>query len=307
MANCGPSREVKELIQSAKDTFEILPDKMPGAESDTEARIVLGKKLYFEKGLSIDNTVSCNTCHNIENNGKGTDNLPTSTGVNGLKGGRNSPTVLNAGYHFVQFWDGRAKDLQEQAKGPILNPVEMAMPSEEKVIEKIKSLGDYNELFTKAFPDSANPVSYDNLAEAIAAFERTLISKSRFDKFLSGNGKALSKEEQDGLKVFLDTGCTQCHNGPLLGGNSYRKLGLVNEFKTKDKGRYDVTKNKEDMYVFKVPSLRNIALTDPYFHDGSIKNLDEAINKMGWHQLGKKLTFDEIKSMAAFLGSLSGM
>lgn len=233
------------------------------------------------------------------------DNLPTSPGAFGKNGDRNSPTVLNAGFHFVQFWDGRAADLKAQAKGPILNPVEMAMPSEKEVLKRLNEDAEYPGLFAKAYPNEKEAVTYENLAGAIAAFERTLITSSRFDDFINGDHKAISKDEQEGFKSFLSAGCTSCHSGNLLGGNSYRKIGQVNEYKTADLGLYNVTKKTEDKYFFKVPSLRNIALTGPYFHDGQVKTLDEAVQKMAYHQLGMNLSEEETKKIVTFLGTVS--
>lgn len=304
-ANCGPSPETKDLQVKAKQIIGALPAKMPGSENDSQELISLGKKLYFEKKLSLNETQSCNSCHNVEGKAAGVDNLSTSPGAFGKNGDRNSPTVLNAGFHFVQFWDGRAADLKAQAKGPILNPVEMAMPSEKEVLKRINEDSEYPALFSKAYPNEKNAVTYDNLAGAIAAFERTLVTSSRFDDFINGDHKAISKEEQEGFKSFLSAGCTSCHSGNLLGGNSYRKIGLVNEYKTADLGLYNVTKKAEDKFSFKVPSLRNIALTGPYFHDGQIKTLDEAVQKMAFHQLGIKLSDEETKKIVLFLGTLS--
>ncbi|TGM74105.1 cytochrome-c peroxidase [Leptospira mtsangambouensis] len=304
-ANCGPSPETKDLQVKAKQIIGALPAKMPGSENDSQELISLGKKLYFEKKLSLNETQSCNSCHNVEGKAAGVDNLSTSPGAFGKNGDRNSPTVLNAGFHFVQFWDGRAADLKAQAKGPILNPVEMAMPSEKEVLKRINEDSEYPALFAKAYPNEKNAVTYDNLAGAIAAFERTLVTSSRFDDFINGDYKAISKEEQEGFKSFLSAGCTSCHSGNLLGGNSYRKIGLVNEYKTADLGLYNVTKKAEDKFSFKVPSLRNIALTGPYFHDGQIKTLDEAVQKMAFHQLGIKLSEEETKKIVLFLGTLS--
>ncbi|MBM9545926.1 cytochrome-c peroxidase [Leptospira sp. 201903074] len=305
LANCGPSPETKDLQVKAKQIIGAIPAKMPGSENDTEALISLGKKLYFEKKLSLNETQSCNSCHNVEGKGAGVDNLSTSPGAFGKNGDRNSPTVLNAGFHFVQFWDGRAADLKAQAKGPILNPVEMAMPSEKEVLKRINEDADYPALFAKAYPNEKVAVTYENLAGAIAAFERTLITSSRFDDFINGDHKAISKEEQEGFKSFLAAGCTSCHSGNLLGGNSYRKIGQVNEYKTADLGLYNVTKKSEDKFFFKVPALRNIALTGPYFHDGQVKTLDEAVQKMAYHQLGMNLSEEETKKIVTFLGTLS--
>ncbi|TGK87774.1 cytochrome-c peroxidase [Leptospira noumeaensis] len=304
-ANCGPSQETKDLQVKAKQIIGALPAKMPGSENDTEELISLGKKLYFEKKLSLNETQSCNSCHNIEGKAAGVDNLSTSPGAFGKNGDRNSPTVLNAGFHFVQFWDGRAADLKAQAKGPILNPVEMAMPSEKEVLKRMNEDADYPGLFAKAFPNEKTPVTYENLAGAIAAFERTFVTSSRFDDFINGDHKSISKEEQEGFKSFLAAGCTSCHSGNLLGGNSYRKIGQVNEYKTADLGLYNVTKKVEDKFFFKVPSLRNIALTGPYFHDGAVQTLEEAVKKMAFHQLGLDLSDEETKKIVLFLGTLS--
>ncbi|TGL04779.1 cytochrome-c peroxidase [Leptospira bouyouniensis] len=302
---CGPSEDTKEIQGKAKQIIGALPEKMPGSENDSEKLVSLGKKLYFEKKLSQNETQSCNSCHNIEGKSAGVDNLPTSPGAFGKNGDRNSPTVLNAGFHFVQFWDGRAPDLKAQAKGPILNPVEMAMPTEKEVLKRINEDAEYPKLFAEAFPNDKNPVTYDNLAGAIAAFERTLVTQSRFDDFVRGDFKAISKAEQEGFKSFLAAGCTSCHSGNLLGGNSYRKVGLVNEFKTEDLGLFKITKRAEDKFVFKVPSLRNITLTGPYFHDGKIATIEEAVQKMAYHQLGINLSEDETKKIVLFLGTLA--
>jgi len=298
--------EIKELRTQAAELLAPIPEKMPGAENDTKAMVKLGEALYLDTLLSVNKTISCNTCHVVDKKGAGVDNEPTSPGAFGKRGDRNSPTVLNAGFHIAQFWDGRAADLVEQAKGPILNPVEMVMPSEEVVLERLNQSKDYTKKFRKAFPDSDNPVSYDNMALAIAAFERTLITRDRFDDFLEGKDKALSNTELAGLRLFLNTGCTTCHNGPLLGGNSYQKVGLLKPYEnTKDLGRYDVTKEEEDKFKFKVPSLRNVALTHPYFHDGQIKTLNDAVRRMASMQLAKELTDEEADLLVAFLGSLS--
>lgn len=304
LAYCGPSEKTLELQKKAKATFGVMPDQMPGSDKDTPERVALGKKLYFDTLLSENKTQSCNSCHNVEGKAGGVDNEPTSKGAFGKTGDRNSPTVLNAGLHFAQFWDGRAKDLKEQAKGPILNPVEMAMPSEKAVIERLNADADYPALFAKAF-EGANPVTYDNLAEAIAAFERTLITKDRLNDFVLGDHKALTADEQAGLEAYLNVGCATCHNGVAIGGNSFRKLGQEKEFVTKDLGRFDVTKKEEDKFFFKVPSLRNIAITGPYFHDGSVKTLDEAVKLMATHQLGKDLDEKEVAKIVKFLGTLT--
>ncbi|MBM3869748.1 MAG: c-type cytochrome [Verrucomicrobia bacterium] len=295
-----------DVRASAKAALIVpLPDKPPGAENDTPALVSLGKKLYLDKRLSANNSQSCNSCHNIEGKGAGVDNEPTSPGAFGKRGGRNSPTSLNAGFQFAQFWDGRAADLVAQAKGPILNPGEMAMPSEAEVIKKLKATSDYPPLFAKAFTAGGDQLTYDNLARAIAAFERTLVTHDRFDDLLKGNDTSLNAQELKGAELFLKTGCTTCHTGPLIGGNMYMKVGLVNPYETSDLGRFAVTKDNDDKFKFKVPTLRNIALTAPYFHDGKVATLSDAVKKMAWHQLGKELKDDEVKAIVAFLGSLS--
>jgi len=280
---------------------------MPGSEKDTPALVSLGKKLYFEKRLSANNSQSCNSCHQVDGGKSGVDLEPTSPGAFGKRGGRNSPTTLNAGFHLAQFWDGRAADLAAQAKGPILNPGEMAMPSEAAVVEKLSAIPSYKKDFAKAFPNEASPLTYDNLAKAIAAFERTLVTQDRVDEFLKGSDKALSVAEQKGLETFISVGCTTCHNGPAIGGNGFRKVGAVNPYKNlADKGRIEITKEEEDLHVFKVPSLRNVALTAPYFHDGAMNSLGEAVREMAWLQLGQKLDEAQVNSIVTFLRALNG-
>ena len=294
-----------ELLAEARDLFAPLPEKMPGGENDTEVRIQLGKKLYFETAISSNRTQSCNSCHRLDEKLGGVDNLPTSEGAEGKFGDRNSPTTLNAGLHIAQFWDGRAADLAEQAKGPVLNPIEMGMANEAAVLARLEEAG-YGEPFKTAFPGAEPALTYDNYAEAVAAFERTLITRDRFDDFLAGKPKALTAAEMGGLKEFMEIGCIDCHNGALLGGDSYEQMGQANEYANKkDLGRFDVTKDEEDKYVFKVPSLRNIALTAPYFHDGQAKTLADAVKQMAWLQLGEELDEAQVASIVAFLGSLT--
>jgi cytochrome c peroxidase len=314
VASCGkraPEPRVdrstrKALAEQAKATLGILPERMPGAENDTPALVALGKTLFFEKRLSVTATQSCNDCHRLDGEKpSGTDGERTSDGAKGTRGTRNSPSVKNAGYHVAQFWDGRAKTLEEQAAGPLLNPVEMAMPDAAGVEAALRAAPEYREPFAAAFPGEAEPISLYNTAHALAAFERTLRTHDRLDDFMSGNLDALSHREAAGLQLFLKTGCTTCHNSPTIGANQYQLLGLVKAWETKDEGRFAVTKNEEDRRKFKVPSLRNAVSTGPYFHDGSVDRLDEAVKKMAWHQLGKELTDDEIASIVAFLGALA--
>lgn len=289
-------------IEEAKEHFSALPDSAIDVKKNRNL-ISLGKKLYLETALSINGKISCNSCHKLDK--FGVDNEATSPGHDGRRGDRNSPTSFNAALHLAQFWDGRAKDVEEQALGPILNPIEMGMKSEKDVVDKLAKMKEYVGEFKKAFPKEKEPLTYKNIGVAIGAFERTLITPSRFDKFLKGDKNALSTQEKRGLKKFIETGCIACHNGPLLGGNSYQTLGLVNEYKTEDLGRFNVTKDEDDKKMFKVPSLRNVLKTHPYFHDGSIKTVDEAIKLMAFHQLDQKVDKTFIADIKAFFGSLT--
>lgn len=284
-----------------------IPEKIPGAEKDTPSLVSLGKELYFDKRLSKNSSQSCNTCHAVDGGRPGVDNQPTSLGAFGKRGGRNSPTTFNAALHMAQFWDGRAADLKEQAKGPILNPVEMAMSTETEVLERLKADKSYPGSFKQAFGGESDPISYENVAKAIAAFERTLITRDRFDDFLKGKDDALSAAELRGLNTFLTAGCTTCHNGPLLGGNTYQKVGLLKPYSNQtDLGRAAITKDEDDNFKFKVPSLRNIALTYPYFHDGKVGALHEAVRQMADMQLGLELTKEQEADLLAFLKTLNG-
>lgn len=295
------------LRQQAKAMFGTLPATMPGSENDTPALVKLGKNLYMDKRLSVNDSQSCNTCHNVADAGPGVDNQPTSTGAFGKKGGRNSPTVWNAGFQLAQFWDGRAADLTAQAKGPTLNPVEMAMPDEATVEKKIAAVPRYQKQFKQAF-GAENQITYHNIAVAIGAFERTLVTRDRFDDYLKGNDKALNAQEQKGLQAFISNGCAACHNGPTLGGKMYQKLGLVNAYgNQQDQGRYDLTKIEADRMVFKVPMLRDVGRTAPYFHDGSVKTLEEAVSQMAWLQLGKKMDAATTADIVAFLKSMNNI
>lgn len=298
-------KEAPSLLAEAREYFEPLPDEMPGSEDDTAARIALGEKLYFETALSINRTQSCNTCHRLDENRGGVDNLPTSEGAEGKFGERNSPTTLNAGFHVAQFWDGREPDLEAQAKGPVLNPIEMGMPNPELVLTRLREAG-YEEAFGAAFSGNGPPLSYDNFAKAVAAFERTLITRDRFDDFLRGEPDALTAAEQAGLTSFVEVGCVDCHSGALLGGDSFERMGQAHPYANqKDLGRFEVTGDEDDRYVFKTPSLRNVALTFPYFHDGQAATLSDAVEQMAWLQLDEKLEAQQVESIAAFLGSLT--
>jgi len=290
---------------SWKSVFAPLPDSAPAGETPSNPeKIALGRSLYFDTRLSKDQKVSCNSCHKLD--AFGVDNEPTSPGHKGQRGGRNSPSVYNAALHTARFWDGRAANVEAQALGPILNPIEMAMPSEAAVLERLKKDQKTVDAFKAAFPGESDPVTYKNVGNAIGAFERTLLTPSRFDDFLKGNNDALSAQEKKGGGLFVKTGCVACHNGATVGGQMYQKLGLVKEYETKDMGRFEVTKQESDKKVFKVPSLRNVAKTGPYYHDGSIKTLDQAVSLMAEHQLGKQLSKDEVAEIVTFLGSLTG-
>ena len=298
--------DTERLIRRANRFFEPLPDAMPGAENDTPQRIALGKQLFFDKRLSINDTQACVSCHKLENGFAGVDNLPTSPGAKGQQGTRNSPTVLNAGLQRAQFWDGRSEDLVAQAKEPILNPIEMGMPDEQFVEKKIRTIPEYQKSFAAAFPDTKPAITYQHLAEAIAAFERTLMTPSRFDDFLNGDAKALTEAEQRGLVTFIKQDCKSCHDGVLLGGEAFEPLGKENPYDNQtDLGVYELTKNEDDRMVFKTPTLRNITLTAPYFHDGKIKTLSEAVRLMGKLQLDVDLTEQEVKDITSFLKTLT--
>jgi cytochrome c peroxidase len=292
--------------RSSLAMFSPLPAAVPGAMGEpTQELVTLGRMLYYEPRLSKSQEISCNSCHDLAN--YGADGQPVSDGHKGQLGTRNSPTVFNAAAHFAQFWDGRAPDVEEQAKGPILNPVEMAMPAEPQVVAVLQSMPEYVDLFTKAFPDDKKPVTYDNMATAIGAFERKLMTPSRWDALLNGDANALTPEETIGLKTFLDAGCQSCHSGALLGGTSYERLGFMKPFPgLADEGRFEVTKNEADKGVFKVPSLRNVEKTGPYYHDGKISSLDVAVRDMAEYQLGRTLTDQETQQIIDFLKVLTG-
>jgi cytochrome c peroxidase len=272
----------------------------------TDDKVALGRTLYFENRLSKNQDLSCNSCHDLSK--YGVDGLPTSPGHKGQKGSRNSPTVFHAAGHSAQFWDGREKTIEDQALKPVQNPVEMALKDEKAIVDTLKSIPGYAPLFKKAFPDDKEPLSAPNAAKAIGAFERTLVTPSRWDKFLGGDQSALTDAEKAGFNKFADVGCPTCHAGTYLGGVDFKKLGLAKPWtgKTDDTGRMAVTKDEVDRLVFKVPSLRNIEKTAPYFHDGSVASLEEAVKLMARHQLGKELGDEDVKSISAFLKALTG-
>ncbi|QBG34803.1 cytochrome-c peroxidase [Litorilituus sediminis] len=268
------------------------------------AMVELGKNLWFDPRLSKSNAISCNSCHNLATGG--VDNLPSSIGHQWTIGPINSPTVLNAEYNFVQFWNGRAKDLKAQASGPIDNPKEMAF-THQLAVETVASIPAYQTMFTKAF--GSKDISIDKVAQAIAEFEKTLRTpNANFDLWLKGDDKALTAKQKAGYQLFKDIGCIACHSGPAVGGQMYQKMGLVKPYKTNnpDTGRAAITNNPSDKHFFKVPTLRNVELTYPYFHDGAIWSLQEAVEIMADVQLGRTLSKDESAKIVAFLQSLTG-
>ncbi len=300
-----------ELLEEAKDYFKPIPSVVPSVKDNavTSDKIELGKMLFFEPRLSSSALISCNTCHNLGMGGD--DNLETSIGHGWQKGPRNAPTVLNAVFNIAQFWDGRAEDLKAQAKGPVQAGVEMAS-TPERVETTLKSMPAYVEAFTKAFPGEENPVSFDNMAKAIEAFEATLITPySRFDQFLEGNTKVMTAIEQEGLQLFMDKGCSACHAGVNIGGEGYYPFGVVEKpgadiLPAGDKGRFAVTKTADEEYVFRAGPLRNIELTAPYFHSGKVWDLEQAVAIMATSQLGEEMSDEEIKKITAFLKTLTG-
>lgn len=294
------------LVQQAQALFKPLPLRLESdANPITPEKVALGRQLFFERRLSKNQDVSCNSCHDLAR--YGVDGARFSTGHKGQKGGRNAPTVYNAGHHLAQFWDGRAATLEDQAKGPVLNPIEMALPDAASVERVLRSVPGYAPLFAAAFPAERSPVSFENAAKAIGAYERTLVTPSRFDRFVSGDEKALTPVEQDGLKRFIANGCAGCHNGEGVGGAMYQKLGLVAPYPgLKDEGRVAITHQEADRFFFRVPSLRNVTMTAPYLHDGSVAKLDEMVVLMGRHQLGRELPREDVAAIVSFLGALTG-
>lgn len=301
-----PVPSAAQLLETAKKYFAPLPARAESPNNPiTPEKVALGRQLYYEKRLSKNHDISCNSCHKLED--YGVDHLPTSPGHKGQHGDRNSPTVYNAATHFVQFWDGRAADVEAQALGPITNPVEMALPDEAAIARVLKSIPGYADLFKAAFPGEADPITPKNAALAIAAFERGLITPAPFDEFLGGNMTALNSDALRGLELFIELNCVSCHTGPNLGGTMFQKLGSAKPYETRDEGRMKITGNPEHKHVFKVPGLRNVAKTAPYLHDGSAATLGDALDVMAEYQLPKgKLSDDEKTWLIAFLDTLTG-
>lgn len=291
------------LALAAAPAEEPIQPIAPALVANT-AMVELGKKLYFDPRLSKSGFISCNSCHNLSMGGS--DNLRTSIGHNWHQGPINAPTVLNSSMNLAQFWDGRAKDLQEQAGGPIANPGEMAF-THELAVEVIASIPGYVPEFRQVF--GTPTVNIDRITKAIAAFEETLVTpNSRFDRWLTDAPGALTSEDIAGYQLFKRSGCTMCHNGPAAGGRSFQKMGVVEPYRTNSpaEGRMAVTGRDADRFNFKVPTLRNVELTYPYFHDGAADTLAEAVDVMGRVQLGRRFTADENARLVAFLRTLTG-
>ena len=285
--------------------FTPLPvEASPGTYVVSDEMVTLGKMLFYDPRLSVNQQMSCNTCHPLDR--YGTDNLQVPFSHDGTPGQRNAQTVYNAALHISQFWDGRSPNVEEQSKVPIMAAGEMGMMEPGYVESILRSIPGYAPFFAAAFPSSPEPITMDNAAMAIGAFERRLMTPSRFDLFLAGDRSQLTPEEQQGLATFVNVGCSNCHVGVTVGGLLYKKLGEIVPYDTNDLGRFNVTGLDEDMYVFKVPSLRNVARTFPYLHDGSIQSLEEMVTLMGKHQLGKDLSREQVVSIVTFLHTLTG-
>ena len=300
-----------DLMTMARERFKPIPTAPPplAGNAGTPAKVELGKMLYFDPRLSASHAISCNSCHMIGLGG--VDAGETSIGHKWQRGERNSPTVFNAVFNIAQFWDGRAKDLSEQAMGPVQAAVEMNS-TRDRTVRTLRSIPQYVQRFAKSFPGEKDAVTFENMARAIEAFEATLLTpNSRFDQFLNGKTGVLTAVEQNGLNLFLTKGCAPCHNGVNFGGRAYFPFGVVEKpgaeiLPRTDKGRFEVTRTASDEYVFKSPSLRNIELTPPYFHSGKVWDLRQAVAIMGSSQLGAKLAESDIDAIVAFLRTLTG-
>ncbi len=301
----------ESLRTQAQKIFQPLPRDMSTAESSvTPEKVGLGRVLFFEPRFSSDGTVSCARCHQPAL--YGTDALPRSIGVEHRVTPRNAPTVLNAALQFVAHWRGDRKSVEDQATQALVGPASTGHPNYQAAMARLKAIPGYVEVFRKAFPGEDDPVTPENFGRAVGAYERTLVTPSRFDAFLTGDDGALSGMEQAGLHEFIQVGCATCHNGVGVGGGLYRKFGLLENYweatgsPNPDKGRFDVTHEESDLYVFRVPSLRNVVMTPPYFHDGSVPMLREAVRIMAKVQLGQTPSEVQTERILAFLGSLTG-
>ena len=290
-------------LSEYKELFEPLPAlaPIPSNNSMTEEKIELGKMLFFEPRISGSGVISCGTCHNPALGWS--DRIPTAVGHDGQVGNRNTPTVLNSGFLASQFWDGREPDLEGQALGPIEAEIEMNMDLE-AAIKRLKEFEIYREHFATAFPDDEEPIIAENIAFAIASFERTLNTpNSPFDRYLRGDDGAMTAQQIEGMKLFVDSGCVACHNGPVLSDGNFHRFELPG---SKDEGRFIVTGDEADMYAFRTPTLRNVAVTYPYFNNGSVSNLRDAVQLMGQQMLGQDFNETELDELVAFMHSLTG-
>ena len=285
------------LISLYAGSIKPIPEKL----EVNPKKAVLGKLLFFDPRLSKDNTISCASCHDLANGGD--DGRKVSFGVNGAAGELNAPTVYNAVFNFRQFWDGRAKNLKEQVPEPIVNPVEMAQHFD-ILIPKLQKDDLYKRSFRELYSDG---ITKENIADAIAAYEKTLITPNApFDRYLKGEENAISEAAKEGYRLFKKKGCIICHNGVNVGGNLFNRFGIYRDANSSHLGRYNITKREVDRFVFKVPSLRNVALTAPYMHDGRIDTLRDAIKLMSRYQLGRFITEEEIEAIESFLQTLTG-
>jgi cytochrome c peroxidase len=302
----SPERPTTVADTGMLGRFGPLPGYMAAAGVVPDrAQIDLGRKLYFDARLSSTGTVSCYTCHPLSD--YGTSHRMRGTGVHGQEGPRNDPSTYNAAGQISQFWDGRAETVEDQAGGPVLNPKEMGLKSEAQLVDILRSMPGYREAFTRAFPGQKDPVTFENFRRAIGAFERGLVTPAPWDRYLEGDEGALTAAQLAGFRTFAEAGCVQCHTGTYVGGSMYQKLGLARAWPdTSDTGRYAVTRLEGDQLVFKVPSLRNVTRTWPYFNDGSVGTLPEAIRLMGRYQLGRELTDAQVSSIVEYLGALEG-
>jgi cytochrome c peroxidase len=301
----------KQLLEQAQVLFQPLPKDMATPEYPvTKERVALGRSLFFDTRLSIDGNSGCVTCHQPAL--YGTDGRPRSIGVRSQPHPRHAPSVLNAALQFVIHWRGDRVDAEDQVAQSLLSPITSGQPDEKALLARVNGIPGYAPLFKEAFPADPQPISRRNMALAIGAFERTLVTPSRFDDYLKGNVDALSAGERAGLAKFIEVGCIACHNGPGVGGGMYQKFGVLEDYwkvtgsNPIDKGRAEVTNNEADLYMFKVPSLRNVAMTPPYFHDGSVATLPEAVRVMARVQLGAKFEDKDVGDIVAFLASLTG-
>ena len=302
--------DAKRLLEDAKAIFQPLPAIPTATDPAMAARIDLGRRLFFESRVSVDGNVSCSHCHQPDR--QATDGLAKAIGVFGRENARNAPTIFNASLNFRQHWRGDRESLEDQAEKSLLGAASFGNPDFATPVGKLKAIPAYGPAFAAAFPEDKDPITSKNFACAIAAYERTLLTPSKFDAFLGGDLQALTDAERAGLRKFIDLGCAACHNGAGVGGNSFQKFGVAVDYwketgtKAPDKGRADVTKNDADLYVFKVPSLRNVAKTAPYFHDGSVAELPRAVKIMGKTQLGVDIPDEDAEAIVTFLGTLTG-